>query len=209
MLKLKPGAVVSRCALKDQKQSHLGGVLPKIQGTIARRKESWAGDLSTTHRKNWELFAIPSLSDLHRSKTSEVVGVFARSLFLGPSTCFIRYLQDYMCKFNLTELSTLVIFSKEIRNIFLLSLLMLARTLLFTNRIIWLLLRYLNLSFHQDLQNDSSMNLSKNHCYCYVKQSCLVLGISSSQNCNSVWSYDRVIYIVRTWLSVANAITTD
>ena len=125
MLKLKHGSCITVC-FKDQKQSHLGGVLPKIQGIIASRKENWAGDLSTTHQKK-ELFAIPSLSDLHRRKTSQSVGVFARILLFRPSTCFIRYFHNYMCKFWLTLLYASN-FSKVIRNIFLLSLLMLART---------------------------------------------------------------------------------
>lgn len=102
---------------KDEKQSHLGGVLIKIQGTIASRKKSWAGDLSTTHR-NKELFAIPSLSDLHRTKTSEVVGVFARIFLFGPGTYFIRYLHDYMCKLNWTETTTQV-FQKKSGTFFL------------------------------------------------------------------------------------------
>ena len=111
MLKLKPWRSCITVCFKDAKQSHLGGVLLKIQGTIASRKESWACDLSTTHRKK-ELFAIPSLSDLHRMKTSEVVGVFARILLFGPGTCFIRYLYDYMYKLNWTEL-TKQVFQKK------------------------------------------------------------------------------------------------
>ena len=104
MLKLKPWRSCITVCFKDVKQSHLGGVLFKIQGTIARRMESWAVVLSSTHQKK-ELFAIPSLSDLHRMKTSEVVGVFAPILLFGQGTCFIRYLlYDYMCKLNWTEL---------------------------------------------------------------------------------------------------------
>ena len=112
MLKLKPWRSSITACFKDVKQSHIGGVLLKIQGTIASRKESWAGDLSTTHRKK-ELFAILSLSDLHRMTTSEVVGVFARILLFGPGTCFIRNLHDYMFKLNWTELTTQVFQKKS------------------------------------------------------------------------------------------------
>jgi len=53
MLKLKPGAVYHG-VLKDQKQSHLGGVLLKIQPVLTRynckpKKESWPGVLSAAH----------------------------------------------------------------------------------------------------------------------------------------------------------------
>lgn len=76
------------------------------------------------HTGKKELFAIPSLSDLHRTKTSEVVGVFARILLFGPGTCFIRCLHDCMCKLNWTELTAQVLQKKS--GTFFLSLLILA-----------------------------------------------------------------------------------
>ena len=79
----------------------------------------------------------------------------------------------------------------------------------FANRVIRLLLRY-NLSFRQDLQNDSIAGPLQNYRY-YVKQSCLVLGISSSPW--TVLEFRLVLrpccYILGTWLSVANVLLTE